>query len=430
MNTLTSTKEFVTRNEKYPVLVWQLICIVGLNIGYIFVVSDAFDYYGFQFEFDFFKFISGNIILLTSLFTGFGINKPYFFAVWNIMYLYLLVGEVVYYQYNSDANLIQVIVIYICLIFIYLFSKINKKFKEFPEIKNDDSVLGVITILLFLPFIVLYYKYINLKNLLFIDVYKTREIFSNISNIYTGYAKAPLARVLLPFLIVRKRLKRQHIMMMLCILMLIYLYLCGALKSIFIGLIALIIFFKGTYVRKILIFLKGVAFVMYVGTLVYLLFGNVFLLDALGRRVFFVPAQLGNIYYEFFKDRLTYLSHSPFGLGIVEYPYDRPIVKYVGEFVLGNPGSSPNVGIFTEGIFSFGFIGGILGALIASLIILYFGMINIDKRFFGIIFVYIYYMNTSLLSTLLLTHGLLFFMIFSYIFLRTKDNRYTEVVKK
>lgn len=430
MNTLKSTREIVTKKDKYRILIWQFICIVGLNIGYIFVVSDAFDYYGFQLEFDFIKFIYGNIILLTSIIIGVGINKPYYFAVWNIMFLYLLGGEVVYYQYNSGANLIQIVVIYICLLLIYLFSKTNKRFKKFPYIKNSDSVIGLITILLFVPFVVLYYKYINLKNLLFIDVYKTRAIFSNISDIFTAYLKAPLARVLLPVLIVKKRIKKQHFLMVLYIMMLIYLYLCGALKSIFIGLIAVVIFFKGTYVRKTLLFLKGVAFIMYVGTATYLTTGNVFLLDALGRRVFFVPAQLGNVYYNYFHDKLTYLSHSPFGLGIVEYPYDRPIVKYVGEIVLGTPGLSANVGIFTEGIISFGLLGGILGALIVSLIILYFDMIDIDKRFFGIIFVYIYYMNTSLFSTLLLTHGLFFLIIFSYFFLREKSDMYSNKYKE
>lgn len=410
--------DVITKKEKINIIKWQIISLVGLNLAYIFVVSQVFDYYGFRCEFYLYKFIFGVLVLAVSICIGYKINKPFFYAVWNIMFLYLLGGEVVYYQYNPNANLIQILVIFICLIFIYLFSKLNIKFKEPPVIKNIDFVIGLITVLMFAPFVVLFYKYINLKNLLFIDVYKTRAVFSNLNNIYAAYMKAPLARVLLPVLIVKQRNKKQYIIMSLYILMLIYLYLCGALKSIFIGLIAIIIFYNGTYSQKTLRFIKGVAFLTYAGTITYFLFDSVFLLDALGRRVFFVPAQLGNVYYDFFKDNFTFLSHSPFGLGIVQYPYDRPIVKYVGEFVIGKPGLSANVGIFTEGIISFGFLGGVVGALIASLIVLYFGMIKIDKRYFGIIFVYIYYINTSLLSTLLLTHGLFFLMVFAYLFLR------------
>jgi len=53
-----------------------------------------------------------------------------------------------------------------------------------------------------------------------------------------------------------------------------------------------------------------------------------------------------------------------------------------------------------------------------ALFIWLLGFVKIDKRYFGIVFIYIYYLNTSLLSILLVTHGLVFFLIFAVLFLR------------
>lgn len=414
------SKLTISKKDRLSVLKWQIVSLLGLNLSYILIVAKEFSYMGFSFDFSLIKLIVSTFILFFSLSFGYRIKKPFFYAVWNIIFIYYLGGEIIYYQYNTCANVIQVFAAFICLMFIYFFSKINIRFKQIRFIKKPDLLIGLFSILLLIPFLS-FYPYINYKNLLFIDVYETRNVLGNIGGTFFGYVHPILSRILLPFLIIKKIEKKQYKAMIFYIMALIYLYLCGALKSTFIVLIAIIIFYKGGYSKKILLFLKGISFLTYIGIILYLLFNKLFLVDSFIRRVFFVPPSLGRIYYDFFKNNYTYLSHSPLGLGIVTYPYDRGITMYIGEVVLGQPGLNANIGLFTEGIISFGFIGGILGALIVSLIILFFAMVNIDPKYFGIIFVYIYYMNTSLLSTLLLTHGLFFLMMFSFVFLRSKS---------
>src|SRR5699024_265805 len=124
------------------------------------------------------------------------------------------------------------------------------------------------------------------------------------------------------------------------------------------------------------------------------------------------------VYNNFFKNNFTELSHSPFGLSLSYKNFPGALSRYVGEFVMEKPGLNANVGVFTEGYISFGFLGLIIFAVIITLIILYLKMCKIDKKFFGIIMVYIYYLNTAFLSTLLLTHGMMFLLLFSYYFLR------------
>lgn len=418
---IEESDNIISRKEKRTILKWQILTLIGLNLAYVFVVSKAFAYKGiYLFEFSSFKIVIGFLVLISALSIGYRIKNPYYFAVWNIIYIYILGGEVVYYQYNPSTSMVQMISIYSSLLFLYLLSKKNIKLKKVKTLKNSDLLLGIITIIMIIPFIILFYKDINLNNLLFIDVYKTRAIYRAESNIYTSYTMAILTRILLPTLIVKKMQKKQNIMLLVYAVIMLYLYLCGALKSVFIGLVAIILFYKGSYVDKTKLFLKGVSFLTWGGVLAYVVFDNIFLLDALGRRVFFTPPALGNIYYNFFKGNYTYLSHSPFGLGLVNYPYELGITSYVGNVVMGTPGLNANIGLYTEGIFSFGLFGGIFFALIVSIIFSYFNMIEIDKRYFGLVFIYIYYVNTALLSTLLLTHGLFLFMMIAYFFLRTK----------
>ncbi len=63
---------------------------------------------------------------------------------------------------------------------------------------------------------------------------------------------------------------------------------------------------------------------------------------------------------------------------------------------------------------------GISGVLVYSLlfmfILIFFRKSNTSKNYFGIFFAYIYIINTSFIELLLITHGLLFFLISAFIF--------------
>src|SRR5699024_12300021 len=105
---------------------------------------------------------------------------------------------------------------------------------------------------MFLHFLNLYLRYINLENLLLVDIYETRSKFSDIDTGLTGYLKAPLARIILPVLIIWKIERKQFIMVAIYSLMVIYIFLTGAIESILLGLGALFIFYKCYYVNTTL----------------------------------------------------------------------------------------------------------------------------------------------------------------------------------
>src|SRR5699024_3201588 len=219
-NKTIKKEELIDPRSKHKTIKWQIISILGLNLVYVFVIAEAFSYnVNYQFEFSYWKLILGSSILLSCLFIGSKINRQYYFAVWNVIFLYILGGEVIYFQYNPDANVTQLIIVYISLVFIYLFSRINIKIRDTRTIKGSDTLLGWISIIMILPFIVFFYDNVNLNVLLLKDVYDSRGIYRTQSNVYTAYTLSILSRVILPLLIIKKAFKKQYVMMSIYILM-------------------------------------------------------------------------------------------------------------------------------------------------------------------------------------------------------------------
>ncbi|EGP4983892.1 hypothetical protein [Enterococcus lactis] len=398
----------------------NLVIVGSFNIAYFFIISDIFSYMGFSAEFDIKKFIVTNVLTIILLFVGSIVQNNFLSLVWWVFFYIFFVGEAIYFQYSVNSTMYIVIGVSIFLVLLPFFSNSNKRL-EVINIKGDSlSVLVIIAVVLFIPIFATSYKYINLNNLLLIDVYETRSVFREFNNPLIGYIRAPLVRIIAPYIIIKSMEKKKYIYASIGTGIIIFVYLSGALKSVFIGLFAVVLFYKGNYKykKKILFTLMGIISIG--GIVIYYFWGNIFLLDSFLRRVVFTPPYLNNIYVNYFNHNYTYLSHSPLGLGLVQYPYEKILSFFVGENVMGLQGFNANVGLFTEGFVSFGFFGILMVVFLLLLIFKYLDSLRLDPVFFGMVFVYIYYMNTAFLSTLLLTHGLLLFLVFGYFYLSKK----------
>ncbi|MEY8292042.1 hypothetical protein AAK882_05250 [Carnobacteriaceae bacterium 52-44] len=400
---------------------WQMIAIFGLNIAYALVIPNEFGYMGYTFKLDEIKLVFGSILLISFYFLSFFIKDKFIFVTWNVLFIYLFASTVIHYQYTNNAKITQIFSVGLLLLILIPISRINIIFPEIKTKKNIERIMMLVCIFLFIPFLVLYYNHINIKNLFLIDVYETRYIFREISHPLTAYIQAPLARVLLPVLIVKSLENKKYGRMILSLMMIIYIYLTGALKSVFFGLVLLLALYKGNYQFKILAVLKGVSFFSIIGVILHKINGAVLLIDLPIRRIFFTPANLSNVFNKYYENNFTYFSHSPLGRLLGTYDSDISPSRFIGEQVIGSEGLSANVGVFTEGYISAGYFGLIIYAFIVALIFLFLKMTKIDSKYFGIVVVYIYYLNTSFLSTLLLTHGLFVFLIISYYLLRHNE---------
>lgn len=407
---------------KLKMLFFHILLLVGFNLSYYFIISREFSYFGFTAIFDFNKLLVVSIITLLLIILYLNIKDDFISLIWLCFFYLFYVGQSIYYQFAPNSHWETIFGLIVFLVGLPYFSYSKKRLKTFKFKGDSVSTLFLLAIIMFLPIFLTSFRDINYKNLFLIDIYDTRAAFREMNVPLIGYLRAPLARIILPYLIVRFIEKKNYFKVFLCISMILFIFLAGALKSVFIGLFATLIFYPFSYSIKKRALTSLFFFLNWGGIFVYMINKNLFLLDGFVRRVFFTPAYLNNIYTEYFKDNFTNLSHSPFGLGLVKNQYGSNLSMFVGEHVLGLPGLNANVGLFTEGYISFGLSGVIVMCIIIWLIFKYFSALRIDARFFGIIFVYIYYMNTSFLSILLLTHGLGFLMIFSYFYLNRKRN--------
>ncbi|MEC7265704.1 MAG: hypothetical protein VXW38_18325 [Bacteroidota bacterium] len=407
----------IIRHNKKNVLVLELVIFILLSLVYNYIIKDVFDYMGFVGEPETQKILIGIGVFFFLIVLGATIKDEFYYAVWHISFIILIIGQIIYYQY-SNGLFGPVLGNSIFLLVLYLFSFIKLRFKNIAIKGKPLNLILITATFLFMPIFIRYYGHVNFNNFLLQDIYESRLYFRGFDDKYFGYLRAPLSRVILPSLLIIGLIGRKSWLVLLSLFMISFIFLVGALKSIFIGMIAAILFYLGkTYLDKVYIVLNLFFGLTFFGLIVFSISGNVFLVDALVRRTLFIPAMLDNYYYELFTNRPLYWSHNFFGEIFYDYPLDRPPNMYLGEVILQKPGMSANVGIVTEGYFSFGYIGVFLQSIIIAFIFLILRAIRIKPVFFGLIFVYIYYINTSFLTVLLLTHGLIFFLIFAFLFL-------------
>lgn len=396
-----------------------------LIANYKYVISNVYGYIGF--ESNFYTMAKVAIIsLMTCILIGLSVffKSDFYKIIYTMSMILFYFGQSVFYLFNQ-SNYILVIYMSIPLLMIFIIDKLdsNKIFKRKKfDLKNKKNQLRltIIIVIMIIPFL----KYINtldIKNLLFINVYESRLQLREYSNALLGYLFSPLSRVLLPFLFISgvKSKNKKTIMISTIGILLVYL-LNGAVKSVFFGFLSIIFFMKGSYKQKEKRFLRAILLGNIVGLLGYFKFEMVIINDYM-RRIFFVPARLFQIYFDVFKENYTLFLHSKLskllGVNIIE----GSLSLSIGEEIIGKQGANANVGIFTEGFFSFGTVGVIIASIIFCLIIITIKKLKYDNTSFGIIFSYLYIINTSFIETLMVTHGLLFFIIFSYFFMPVEE---------
>jgi hypothetical protein len=406
----------------------ELTVYLLLNLSYILVISKAFGYMGFEYDFSIIRLFISLALVLTFIQLGKWAGAGLIYAIWHFIMIICLFPNLVFYCFTS-GNLNSSLGYIIFLIILLLFSKlklhnIQSKVINIKEGSNLPVIL-VTTLLLFLPFLY-YIPHINIRNLWFADVYETRTIFREIHHWnFLSYLLSPLSRVLLPALIVISIKRRNYLLLLLAVALTAYLYLSsGALKSVYFGIFAALLFYFGkSYRSKIVLFTLPLIAVMLLGILEFEFTQYLHLQNLAVRRVFFIPPLLEDTYYTFFSNQdKTFYTHSVLSI-FGDSDFGMPLSRYIGEVIMGNEGFNANVGVIPDGFSSLGWTGVVINSVLLSYTFLLLDRFRIDPVFFGIIFVYIYYFNTAFLGTLLLTHGYLFLLVFAFFVLKNQTQR-------
>jgi hypothetical protein len=397
-------------------------------ISYLFIISQAFSYEGYRANFLLYQFLIGIGIFMVILFLLLFLKIDGFFysIVWLVL-IFWIIPSLINFQLNFSKERLLLLILQLAL-FMVLVGLGALKFPELKKNKLDKRqgfyIIFILSLFLLIPFIVRYLPTINLKNLLLIDVYETRNKISEHSGFYTAYLYSPLAKISFPVLLVLSFELRKRFLTVIIFLSIIFLFLVGAHKTVLAGLIIVVLFYFKNYYDKIKWLLVALVTVTFLSLISFFLFEDVMLVSTFVRRPFFLPALLDIYYFDFFEDNFTYYSQSI--NRFKTFPFDLEIPRLIGSTYFNSETMGANNGLFSDGYANLGILGVVINIIFFTSVIIYFRVINISQRFFGIIFLMFFSFYSSSFFTVLLTHGVIFLMLIAPFILKASrdENRY------
>jgi len=302
---------------------------------------------------------------------------------------------------------------------LYLFSKVKINFDKIPTINKTQSLyllIGVTTIGV-IPYLLVYGPHINLKNLLLIDVYKTRGAMGELGNPYFGYTYSLFTKIIIPLIIIFSLELKKKVWLLVGVMFLVLFYLFGAHKTVYLGLLIVLIFYRFSFERSVKYLVKYSSIAIIVCTLLALVnYDYPWILSF--RRIHFIPTLLDICYIDFFHDKPMYWSESILKR-FIEYPYDVRSTHLIGEFYFKRSDVSANNGLVSEGFMNLGSLGVLINVFLVSTYFMILNSLKISPKYFGLFFLVIFSFISSSVFTVFLTHGAIA-LVFVSIFLLNK----------
>ena len=399
-----------------------LTILYHYKIKHYFYWSNIADQLEGSFELSYTRLVIATIIFAINIYVIGKTNRNKLnFILLSLFFVILTVPSLITFH---SANMYPVsLMIYHQLFFfiLYFFSKVKLNFDGIPLLNKKQSFYLLLFLIAIgvLPYIFVYGPYINLKNLFLVDIYQTRRTMAGLSNAYFGYTYSPFTRIIIPLLIIVALEMKKVGMMVLGVLFLILFYLFGAHKTVYLGLIALLIFYRWDYqtaIRKVLKYSNW--------AIVICIFLALFNYDypwiLTFRRIHFLPALLDICYLDFFGDNPIYWSESVLS-SFIEYPYESKHTYLIGQTYFNQPQIAANNGLISDGIMNFGGIGVLINIIVVAIYFFLLKNMNIPARYFGIYLLIVFGFVSSSTSTVLLTHGGIVLLLVSLFLLR--ENR-------
>jgi len=415
---------FKFKNTYFLALFYILLSILHFN--------HIIDYQNFNFvafyreiEFGFIPFryiIASIVIALNILFLLLFKISDFSYAILTLILFFFVIPNGLFFASTTAVSPEIFVLNNLVFYGVYFGSRLRWYF-NFPSLsgRKSLSLLFLITLVGIIPFVIEYGPYVNLKNLLLIDVYNTRSLVAaNVDNAYTAYAYSWFSKIIIPVLIIFCIYYEKYWKLIFSVSALIFLYLCGAHKIVFAGIIFLLLFYKYDYLKKTLYFLKVMLALMAMSFIAIWVFEYDYIWQISFRRVLMLPALLNYCYFDFFEGKPLYWSNS-FLSGFIEYPYDLKPENLISKIYFNRPKVNANTGIIPDGFKQLGLWGVAINIFIVSLYFSILDSINISPKFFGLFVLLVFSFLNSSLPTILLTHGGILLLIVAMLILRNTN---------
>lgn len=305
-----------------------------------------------------------------------------------------------------------------------LFGRIKLKIRSSRfDLHQSKNLLLFVVILGLVPFAFLYLPHVNLNNLLLKDIYETRAFMdAKINNVYTDYSYSWFNKFIIPCLLVFGIYFRDRFTVFIGSIALIFLYLCGAHKAVFVGLAVTFVLYKFDYITKINYFLKILLGIAIFSLGAALLFHNDFFMTMSIRRAFLLPAMVDILYFDMFDNNPLLWSETFDGL-FRKYPLHLEHSYAIGETYFDDPKWGANNGIISDGFMNAGMAGVLFNIALVSMYFSILNQLDISPKFFGLFFLFVFLIVSGSLSTVMLTHGGFVLILLAFFFMKNTSTQ-------
>lgn len=360
----------ITRNKVYffgSAIAFRLV----LDFSYFFVVSNVFAYEGYNLDFSVENYIYSWVIYCASfIFVSDTLSRvsDYFFATALLAVIAPLTSI---YGLDASRPMFPVIVVCMTLYSIYVITRVKLiSFNNIKVIRHGESI-AIIVSLLFVVFLVFWYFFTGVKfNLDLSKVYDVRaenaEIAAGGILAYTNNWTYQIFTIFLMSLALRYR---RFFLFFSLVVVQIYFYAASAHKTIL--FLPVLLFGVWFYFRsKSSLTILPVMFTGVIGVtlLSYFFFDDLWLSSLFSRRVFYVPANLTFVYFDFFDNSPKVFWSNSVLSSFITYPYDLSLTHVVGRY-LGKEQMGANNGFIASGYAQAGFFGIFIYALIVGAVL-------------------------------------------------------------
>lgn len=394
---------------------FYLCCILFravLDISYIMVVSDLFEYAGFNYSFYLMNYMISWIVYITSLF----VVKDRLLSVSDYFFLTALLGVIAplssLFGLDSDRNAYPLIVTFSSIFFIFAFLSFKTiSFRKLKTIKDGNKIAIAISIC-FVGFLVFWYLKTGVRlNLDLSKVYQYRNENAELSSGgLLAYTNTWTYQIFTIYLLAIFLLKRNFLLVAIILIIQIFFFAASTHKSIlFYPVILFGLWYYFSKSTSAIVIPISFSIIVCSGLFTYHFYDDIWVSSLFIRRVFYVPANLTYVYFEFFSNNpFVFWSNSVLSF-LIEYPYNDTVSHVIGLY-LGEKDLGANNGFVSSGYGHAGLAGVFIYSIILAFTLKLINDMSLNRcppwLSIGIAFVPIRaLLISSDLFTVMLTHG-------------------------
>lgn len=412
------------------ILTFVALILYRLSTDFVYenVISELFEYQNFfNNPSKLYEYISWTALLISSpLLIKIFFKKGISYAIVSVLILvsYIPTLTMINYNYNYEFSYVVQIIIYWYLLLISCILMPKIRFKTI-KLKQRISIHNIILFILSINVLFISWKYTGFRiHLGLFDVYDLRaEARTYEFNQIFGYLLT-FSDNILPIGLVYFLNRKKWIISLFLFSVIFLNFGITATKQI---LFLLIIAVSGFYFIKSLniskYFIWGFLGLMGIGVLEYFILDSYIISTLSTYRVFFIPAKLHYVYYDFFSNNELDFFRQSFFKYFFESPYKDNIGFLMGYYDIGDFTARANNGLFSDAYLNFGIIGVLIFPLIINLIlkIIDGAAHNLNEKYLFIIIVSYSFVLLGLpFSTALFSGGIIPLLVFLYSIPREK----------